>query len=264
MIISRIQRLPAFNFKEWEKGNAELLVEGDKDQTLAQIDDTFQRLLRVSLATLDDHEAEIPAVRKLALRFLGQAIALLAPTYLEWLKTAVSLCGVMRLRMPQTRRNVWLDPATGGAGARRDRVRYRLILWPDIAVFLPKTRTTFDLLETHHLEISANWLLDEEASTRSIRKRFLLVGASAGQEWWRDCSPSVMPQGCAIPAIQVCAVVATEVGITKETRNLAQWYLKKLPALNLWGRRAIADAYRVRGRKMPHVDVIYEALREIG
>lgn len=258
MNISQLQRLPAFRFERWKEGGAVLLAEGNKDRILAQVDYKFWQLRRLILWSLEPYETEIPAVRKLALRFLGQAIARFSPNYLRWLEVVTKLCALMILDEPSSTEDVWLYLTDGGTY----RVKYRVMIWPDIAVFVPRTKRTFDLGDAPLVEISANRLLNEDASTRGIRKRFLLMGSSAGEEWWRDCSASEIPYGRAIPAMKVCALVASEVAISKGTRDVAAWYLQKAPAVELWGKRAIANAGKKQ--KTPLIEDIYAVLTELG
>jgi hypothetical protein len=255
LIISQIQRLPAFNFKNWKNGGAVALVTGERDLTLAQVDLKFAQLRRLVLCSLERYETEIPAVRKLALRFLGQAIARYSPNYFCWLQTVVKLSGIMVLAPPTRTDDVWLEISSG----RPSKAKYRVMLWPEIVVFVPKTKRTFHPSDVSQVETSIARLLDERAETRGIRQRYLLMGAALGEEWWRDCSPRVVSYGTEIAAIEVCAQITAQVGANKESRDLAGWYLRTVPAVQRWGNRAYAKAARSL-----HIEDIYQLLREIG
>ena len=255
MIISQIQRLPTFNFKKWEKSGAAALVAGDKDRILAQVDHRFSRLLDLVLCTLEPYEREIPAVRKLTLQFLGQAIARYSPNYLHLLERTVKLCRQLIFAPPSRTEDVWLELNSG----RPWRVRYRVMFWPDIVVFVPKTKTTFALGSGSLVEARAIRFLDEKAATRSIRRRYLLTSRSAGEEWWRDFSLTETLYSREIPAIEVCAQITAQVGACKEHRDAAGMYLQMLPG----AKRRGAQAY-VRAARSLHIEDIYQALREMG
>lgn len=211
-------------------------------------------LLKLVLCTLEPYETEIPAVRKLALQFLGQAIARYSPNYLNWLEMTVKLCGIMVFALPSRTEDVWLEIRSG----RPDRVKYRVMIWPDIAVFVPKTATTFELGSASLVEESAIRLLDEKAATRNIRQRYLLMGRSAGEEWWRDFSLTEIPYGREIPAIEVCAQITAQVGASKEHREAAGKYLQRLPI----AKRRGAQAY-VKAARSLHIEDLYQTLREM-
>jgi hypothetical protein len=101
--------------------------------------------------------------------------------------------------------------------------------------------------------------LDEKAATRNIRQRYLLMGRSAGEEWWRDFSLTEIPYGREIPAIEVCAQITAQVGARKEHREAAGKYLQRLPIAKCRG----AQAY-VKAARSLHIGDIYQALREMG
>ncbi len=170
-------------------------------------------LLELVLCTLKSHEREIPAVRKLVLQFLGQAIARYSPKYLTWLETTAKVCRSMILAPPSSTEDVWLETSSSRSG----RVKYRVMIWPDTVVFVPKTKTTLAPGGAFLVEESAIRLLDEKAATRSIRQRYLLMGKFAGEEWWRDFSPRVVSYGREIPAIEVCAQIG---GIDRRRRRI--------------------------------------------
>jgi hypothetical protein len=255
LIISRIQRLPAFNFKKWETGGAAALVDGDKDRILAEIDHRFSRLLKLVMCTLKPYEMENPAVRKLALQFLGQAIARYSPNYLHLLELTVKLCGVLVFAPPSRTEDVWLEIESGWP----DKVRYRVMFWPDIAVFVPKTKTTFESGSAVLVERRAARLMDEKAATRNIQQRYLLMGRTAGEEWWRTFRSEEALYGKEIPAIEVCAQITAQVGACKEYREAAGMYLQRLPADKRRGSRAY-----VKAAKSLHIEDIYQTLREMG
>ena len=234
---------------------------GDKDHVLAQIDSRFGKLLDLSLMSLKDTETEIFAVRKLALGFLGEAIARFSPTYLAWLEAAVSLCRMMVFESPIDKKDIWLHIPGRAPDWNPIKVAYRLILWPDIAVFVPRTRKTFAFHEAPQVEVCANRILDDDESTRNIGKRFLRMGSSAGPERWRDCAPPVRLVGEPIPTLKVCALVAADAGISQESKNLAAWYLQKAPAIESWGKRVIGETYQ---KRPPLLRDIHAVLREIG
>ncbi len=256
MIISQFQRLPAFNFKEWKNDGAAGLVNGDRDRTLAQIDPGFSRLLSLAVCSLEPYEMEIPAVRRLALRFLGQAIARFAPTYFCWLETVVKLGRAMILAKPsRTEETVWLGDKRG----KPFRCRYDVLFWPDIAVVVPKAESAFGPKDGWFAVKCANEMLNEKAATRTIQQRYLLLTRAKGEEWWCDFSPTAVPLQSPIPAIQVCALLTFQVGATKEAREVARWYLQKRPALERWGAESYAKA-----AKSLLIEDIYHTLRDMG